>query len=160
MDISVRNGTLLVVILVAILLSSFSHQALAVRINVVLQKEMKFPVVTGLPVKDVVIATKLGLLNRHWDFKSEDEQTINATFTKKNVLLRVRLTVSEKQVIMQYIDSKGLNYGTDSGDYGEFADTHPEGTLFIHPSYERWLRGLFSDIDVEIKRLMVMKGLL
>jgi len=58
------------------------------------------------------------------------------------------------------MESRNLRYGTDSGDNSEFAKKYPEGTYFIHPSYNRWLTALFRDIDVEIKRIMVKKGLL
>ncbi len=146
--------------LLLVLVLLVPHEVQAARGKVVLQKEMKFPVSTSLPLKDLVVATKLGLLNRHWEFKSVNENTVEATFTKSDILLKIRILVSGNQVIMQYVDSKGLDYGTDSGDYGDFAPTHPKGTMFIHASYDKWLRGLFSDIEVEIKRLMVMKGLL
>lgn len=160
MDKWARKSMIMVSIMIGMLVSGFSYQVQAAQGNVVLEKEMKFPVTTGLPLKDVVVATKLGLLNRHWEFRSIDDHTIDAKFEKKNVLVSIRLVVSESQVNMRYVDSKGMSYGTDSGNYGESFDNHPEGTLFIHKAYDKWLRGLFSDIDVEMKRLMVMKGLL
>jgi hypothetical protein len=132
----------------------------AAQANVVLEKEKHFPIATKLLLKDIVVAAKLGLLDRHWDFRNESDSAVVASFGKKKYIVKIRLIVSNSKVTMQYIESRNLNYGTESGDYGEFAKEYPEGTYFIHPSYNRWLAALFSDIEVEIKRIMVKKGLM
>lgn len=148
-------------ITLAVVLSAvmpFSSEA--AQLNAILEKDKHFPIETKLPLKDIVVATKLGLIDRHWDFRNDGDTAIVASFSKKKYLVKIRLIVSTKDVTMQYIDSKNLNYGTDSGDYSEFAKQHPDGTMFIHPSYNRWLKSLFSDIEVEVKRIMVKKGLM
>lgn len=134
--------------------------SVATQLNAVLEKEKHFPVTGQLPLKDIIIAVKLGLLNRHWEFKDESETAIVATFIKKKYLVKTRFIVSQNDITVQYMESRNLRYGTDSGDDSEFARKYPEGTFFIHPSYNRWLTALFRDIEVEIKRIMVKKGLL
>jgi len=56
--------------------------------NAVLEKEKHFPVTVQLPLKDIIIATKLGLLNRHWEFKDESETVKVAIFIKKKYLVK------------------------------------------------------------------------